>query len=247
MAETNSTERIFAEALTRSPAARLSYLDAACAGNVERRQDVESLIKAHEQAGKFLRDVPAEAAARAPTIRVSAPLPRADAEGAEPPEIPGFRIERKIGRGGLGVVYEAWDEKLQRKVALKVLHAVPDSETQRRVLEEARKTAALRDNAIVTVHAVLDENRPPAIVMELVEGFPIDQFTEGLTHHQKARILQEIVRALGVAHRRGIIHRDLKPGNVLVTPGMKPVILDFGLAICLAILKALLSMPRPNR
>jgi serine/threonine-protein kinase len=231
MAETNSTECIFAEALTRSSAERRRYLDAVCADDVARRQDVESLLEAHEQAGGFLDDIPTEAAARAPTIRVSAPLPRGDIEAVAPPEIPGFRIERKIGRGGLGVVYEAWDEKLLRKVALKVLHAVPDSETQRRVLDEARKTAALRDNAIVTVHAVLDEHRPPAIVMELVEGFPIDQFTENLTHHQKARLLQEIARALGVAHGRGIIHRDLKPGNVLVTPGMKPVILDFGLAI----------------
>jgi serine/threonine protein kinase len=233
MAEQNSTERIFAEALTRSPAERQRYLDIACAGNAARRQNVESLLEAHDQAGGFLNDIPGEAAVRAPTIHVSTPLPRAGPETIVPPVISGFRIERKIGRGGLGVVYEAWDEKLQRKVALKVLHAVPDSETQRRILDEARKTAALHDPAIVTVHAVLDENRPPAIVMALVEGFPIDQFTEGLTHHQKARILQEIARALGVAHRRGIIHRDLKPGNVLVTPGMKPVILDFGLAIAI--------------
>src|SRR5687767_6875109 len=125
MAETNSTEHIFAEALTRSPAERHHFLDDVCAGDAARRQDVESLLEAHEQAGGFLNDASADAAVRALTIRVATPLPRADT--VVPPVIPGFRIERKMGRGGLGVVYEAWDEKLQRKVALKVLHAVPDS------------------------------------------------------------------------------------------------------------------------
>src|SRR5688572_7171545 len=75
MAETNSTERIFAEALTRSPAERQRYLDTVCAGNVERRQDVDSLLEAHEQARGFLEDIPDEPAARTPTIRVSTPLP----------------------------------------------------------------------------------------------------------------------------------------------------------------------------
>jgi len=70
-------------------------------------------------------------------------------------------------------------------------------------------------------------------VMELVEGFPIDQYAGSLTHVQGARALQEVARALAVAHRRGIIHRDLKPANVLLTPGLKPVILDFGLAVSL--------------
>jgi serine/threonine protein kinase len=231
MAETHSTERIFADALElRSPEERRHYLDEVCAGDSDLRRDVESLLEAHEQAGGFLDDATKNVSAgRASTIRIEG----APAPSDEAPKIPGFRIERKLGRGGVGIVYEAWDEKLQRKVALKILHAIPDSETQQRVLGEARKTAALRDPAIVTVHAVLDEHKPPAIVMELVEGFPIDRYAESLTYEQKARILQEIARALGVAHRRGIIHRDLKPANVLLTPAMKPIILDFGLAVSL--------------
>jgi serine/threonine protein kinase len=229
MTETQSTERIFADALElRSSEERQHYLDEACAGDSALRRDVESLLEAHERASGFMNEAtPNAAAGRGSTIRIEA---EPELSG-EPPKIPGFRIERKLGRGGVGIVYEAWDEKLHRKVALKVLHAIPDSETQQRVLEEARKTAALRDPAIVTVHAVLDEHKPPAIVMELVEGFPIDRYAESLAHQQKARILQEIARALGVAHRHGIIHRDLKPGNVLLTPAMKPIILDFGLAV----------------
>jgi hypothetical protein len=116
---------------------------------------------------------------------------------------------------------------------LKTLHAAPDADSRRRILDEARKIAALRDPAIVTVHAVLDDHEPPAIVMELVEGFPIDQFAAGLTFEQRARILHEVARALAAAHQRGIIHRDLKPANVLVTPAMKPIVLDFGLAVSL--------------
>src|SRR5436190_6399680 len=226
MADTTSTEQVFADALgMESPTERERFLDDACAGNSVLRHDVSTLLRAHEEAGGFLGESPE-------TIRISTALPRG-AEQTAKPVIAGFRIDRQIGRGGLGVVYEAWDEKLHRRVAIKTLHTVPDAEIRRRVLDEARKTAALRDNAIVTVHAVLDEGEAPAIVMELVEGFPLDQFAGGLTFEQRARILQEIARALAAAHRRGIIHRDLKPANVLVTPAMKPVVLDFGLAISL--------------
>jgi serine/threonine protein kinase len=225
MADTKSVEDIFVRALElASPSERGRYLDAACAGDAELRRDVESLLRANDSAGEFLAE-------RASTISAATALPRADEVEETPPKITGFRIVRCLGRGGLGVVYEAFDEKLQRRVALKTLHTVPSAELRRRILDEARKTAALRDPAIVTVHSVLDEHEPPAIVMELIEGFPIDQFTASLTFEQKARILQEIARALSVAHRGGIIHRDLKPGNVLVTPAMKPVVLDFGIAL----------------
>src|ERR1051325_1969367 len=243
MAETHSIEGIFAEALgLRSPDERRLYLDEACAANSLLRRDVETLLLAHECAGGFL-DRPGPGPEGSIPHRTNSeretPNPEiqtrfvAGRSADDPPIIPDFRIERKLGRGGLGIVYEAWDEKLQRKVALKVLHTVSDSSARRRVLEEARRTAALRDPAIVTVHAVLDEHDPPAIVMERVEGFPIDEYAASFTHEQQARILQEMARALGVAHRHDIIHRDLKPANVLLTPAMKPVILDFGLAVSL--------------
>jgi serine/threonine protein kinase len=224
--DTNNTEQIFAAALeAESPEARRRFLDEACGADQLLRQDVETLLRAHEEAEGFLGGA-------AETVRVSAPLPR-DEDTEAMPKIAGFKIERQLGRGGIGVVYQAWDEKLHRRVAIKTLQAVADDDMRRRVLDEARKTAALRDPAIVTVHAVLDEGTSPAIVMELVEGFPIDRFVEGLTFEQRARILQDVARALAAAHKRGIIHRDLKPANVLVTPGMKPVILDFGLAVSL--------------
>lgn len=147
------------------------------------------------------------------------------------PRLPGFRIERKLGYGSLGTVYAAHDEKLNRTVALKVLHRRADESVHRRILDEARKAAALNDPSVVTIFSVLDESDPPAIVMELVEGFPLDRFASQLNFTQKAQLLKEVARALSVAHDRGVIHRDLKPDNVIVGPDMRPRVLDFGLAI----------------
>ena len=151
----------------------------------------------------------------------------------ELPRLLGFRIERKLGEGGLGVVYAAHDEKLNRRVVIKVLRRHSDLEVRRRVLDEARHTAALSDPAVVTVFSVLDENDPPAIVMEFVEGYALDRFAAQLNFEQKARLLREVARGLSVAHARGLIHRDLKPDNVIVGPDMRPRILDFGLALSL--------------
>ncbi len=155
-------------------------------------------------------------------------------EGEEtPPQLAGFGIERKLGEGGLGVVYAARDEKLNRRVAIKVLRLRADAAVRRRVIEEARSAAGLSDPAVVTIHAVLDEADPPAIVMEYVEGYPLDRFAAQLNFEQKARLLREVARALAVAHARGLVHRDLKPENIIVGPDMRPRILDFGLALSL--------------
>ena len=131
------------------------------------------------------------------------------------------------------MVYAAHDEKLNRRVAVKVLRRHADAQVRRRVLDEARKTAALGDPAVVTVFSVLDETDPPAIVMEFVEGFSLDRFAAQLNFEQKARLLREVARGLSAAHARGLIHRDLKPDNVIVGPDMRPRLLDFGLALSL--------------
>src|SRR5439155_452178 len=149
------------------------------------------------------------------------------------PRLPGFRIERKLGEGGLGVVYAAHDEKLNRRVAIKVLRSRADAQVRQRVLEEARNTAALGDPAVVMVFSVLDETDPPAIVMEFVEGFPLDRFAAQLNFEQIARLLREVTRGLSSAHARGLIHRDLKTDNVMLGPDLRPRILDFGLALSL--------------
>jgi serine/threonine-protein kinase len=217
-----SAENVFARAVELPPGpARDELLAADCAHDPALRQEVGSLLQAHDAAGGFLR----ERAGR------KTKLPPGSGSDDAPPVLPGFRIERKIGAGSLGAVYAAHDEKLNRRVAIKVLHRRADAAVRQRILDEARKAAALGDPAIVTIFSVLDETDPPAIVMELVEGFPLDRFTAELNFEQKARLLREVARGLAVAHEHGLIHRDLKPDNVIVGPDMRPRVLDFGLAL----------------
>jgi len=154
---------------------------------------------------------------------------RPAAEG--PPRIPGFRVDQRIGEGALGVVYAAFDETLRRDVAIKVLREETGAEVRARVVDEAQKAAAFSHPAVVTVHSVAQAGDRPAIVMERVEGFPLDRAVAELPFRQRARILATVARALAAAHARGLIHRDLKPDNILVSPALEPKILDFGLAI----------------
>ena len=173
-----------------------------------------------------------DAGLRVRSLSHSMPL----AQPAEPqpvPHIPGYRIEFKIGEGSLGIVYRAHDEKLNRPVALKVLRPRAREPIGRRLLTEARQAAGLNDPAVVTIFSVLDDTDPPAIVMELVEGYPLDRFAAQLNSEQKARLLREVARGLAAAHERGLVHRDLKPDNIVVGPDMRPRILDFGLALSL--------------
>lgn len=207
MGDTEQAETVFFRALDFPPGpARERFIEGECAQDQALQREVESLLRAHEQAGEFLCEDP---------------LPR----------LPGYRIEHKIGAGSVGTVYAAYDEKLHRRVAVKVLRTGADPTARQRILEEARKAAALNDPGVVTIFSVLDEATPPAIVMEFIEGFPLDRFSEQLQFQQKATLLREVARTLAVAHGRGLVHRDLKPDNVLVGPDMRPRILDFGLAL----------------
>jgi serine/threonine-protein kinase len=216
--DTLTAEILFGRALEiPAGAARDEFVAQGCANDSKLRREVESLLNAHTEAGGFLADDSA------------APRPELSAA----PRLPGFRLESKLGEGALGIVYAAHDEKLNRRVAIKVLRAGADESVRRRVLDEARKTAAINDPAIVTIFAVLDDANPPAIVMEMVEGFALDRFAGELSFEQKARLLREVARGLAAAHQRGLVHRDLKPDNIRVGPDMRPRILDFGLALSL--------------
>jgi len=144
-----------------------------------------------------------------------------------------FRIESKLGEGGMGVVYRATDEKLRREVALKVLpeSLAADPERRRRFLREARSAAAVTHNNIATVYEIGESEGHVFIAMELVKGETLRARMEpGLTHAEALRIAKEVARGLACAHESGIVHRDLKPENVMITPAGDVKILDFGLA-----------------
>ncbi len=149
-----------------------------------------------------------------------------------------YRIEAKIGSGGMGIVYRAADPRLGRKVAIKVLpsSAVSNSDRERRLIQEARAASALNHPNIVTIyeidHCEQDGQRTSFIAMELVPGSTLAQLIggKGLRLRDALKYAAQIADALSAAHAAGIIHRDLKPSNVMVTPQGTVKILDFGLA-----------------
>ena len=145
-----------------------------------------------------------------------------------------YRIDAKLGEGGMGVVYRARDEFLHRDVALKVLSKgnVPTESAREYLLHEARASSALGHPNICTIYEVSELNGELYIVMELVEGQPLNSLIagEGLPVESVLRYGVQIAAALSHSHGRNIIHRDLKSSNIVVTPAGLVKVLDFGLA-----------------
>ncbi len=151
-----------------------------------------------------------------------------------PPDIPGYAIQQMLGRGGMGVVYKARHEQLDRTVALKMLlaGAYVDPEMLERFRTEATAAARLQHPNIVQVFDVAEHEGLPLICQEYVDGGNLAERIDGTPQplNATAEIVETLARAIDLAHRRGIVHRDLKPPNVLLTGDGVPKIADFGLA-----------------
>ncbi len=150
----------------------------------------------------------------------------------------GYRIDGLLGKGGMGVVYRAWEESLDRPVALKVISPglASDAEFRVRFEREARMAARLEHPAIVAIHATGATDGSLYIAMRLADGIDFQSLLATVTHMPLARamaILAPIADALDYAHARGVVHRDVKPANIMVGPEGRPgpaaVLLDFGL------------------
>lgn len=143
-----------------------------------------------------------------------------------------YRILRKIGQGAMGVVYEGWDDRLQRKVAIKTINEAHDSiEARRRLWREARSLARVNHPHICQIYDVLEEREVIVLVMELLDGQSLADrlLKKNFSASEALGIVQQMLHALRALHDLGIIHRDLKPSNVFLTQhGVK--LLDFGLA-----------------
>ncbi len=153
-----------------------------------------------------------------------------------------YRIIRELGRGGMGVVYLAEDTRLQRHVALKILHPFlsMDEEFVRRFTSEAQAIAALSHRGIVRVHAFEEVDGSLLIDMEYIEGGSLDQLlAEGpRSTSQALGIALRVFEALAACHAQGIVHRDIKPSNILMANDGRVLLTDFGLARSCALASA---------
>lgn len=167
-----------------------------------------------------------------PTI-TSRPLPTTP-NAPLPRSFDRFELVEELGRGGMGVVYKAWDPELQRHVALKMIlrgpHASPDDLARFR--QEAKASAGLTHPNIVPVYQVGDTDGQAFFCLKFIAGPTLAKtVAEGpLPQKQAAEIVREIARAVQHAHEHGVLHRDLKPSNVLLDEQNHPLVTDFGLA-----------------
>ena len=151
----------------------------------------------------------------------------------QPERIGPYRLERKLGAGGMGVVYAAWDERLQRRVALKQIRPeIAGDSLRERFRREARAVAQLDHPAIVRIHDLLEMPEGDWLVLQYVEGITLAQrLREGpLPPERVAAVARDVLSALETAHAAGLLHRDLKTENVMLAPSGRAMVLDFGLA-----------------
>jgi eukaryotic-like serine/threonine-protein kinase len=244
-----SEESLFHDALSKSPAERAAFLDAACAGQPELRAAVEALLAAHDASGGLLDR---------PPIQVVDPEPGEPNYGGtgeytpQPirttdhrPEVqPGlviagrYVLQQKIGEGGMGEVWVAKQtEPVKRKVALKLIKTGMDSRAVLTRFEQERQALAMMDhpNIARVLDGGLTPTGQPFFVMELVNGLPLTKFCDEarLGIRERLELFATICQAVQHAHHKGIVHRDLKPANILVTVidgrGV-PKVIDFGVA-----------------
>jgi len=210
-------------ALDSSPADRPHVVKQACSGDSSLESDVESLLAYTGQTGKL-------------DLCLQESVRRFYSSTEAPSRIGPYRVERELGSGGMGTVYLGVrdDDGLPARVALKVIQSGTNEALLERFRRERRILAGLIHPYIARLldAGKLDDGRP-YFVMEDVEGQSIDEYVE-LHHPPVLELFLRVCSAVQFAHQNLVIHRDLKPGNILVTAGGEPRLLDFGIAKLLA-------------
>jgi serine/threonine protein kinase/Tol biopolymer transport system component len=224
-----AAERLFGEAVDLSRDRRSAFLDGACAGEPALRRIVDDLLARNDRLSGFLSE-PAYAQGAVDVGMASQTVVLA----AGVRLLERYVITGRLGAGGMGVVYRARDEKLERDVAIKMLQRglLTSDEARARFRREAQALAKLNHAHIAAVYDVIEQDGADCIVMELVEGESLAaKLRRGaLPVKEATNVALQIAEALVEAHEQGVIHRDLKPANVMITSKGQAKVLDFGLA-----------------
>jgi eukaryotic-like serine/threonine-protein kinase len=219
-------DQIFQAALALEPKQRAAYLDEACSGDEKLRQDVESLITSDLGGLSFIDQPALEMAARV--------LASDEPALAAGDLIDRYEVVSLLGSGGMGEVYLAHDEKLDRKIALKLLppHFTTNEVRLRRFRQEARAASALNHPNIITIHEIGQVENRHFIATEFVDGETLRQRMkrEPLSLNESQDIAIQVCGALAAAANAGIVHRDIKPENIMLRRDGYVKVLDFGLA-----------------
>ncbi|MDQ3314026.1 MAG: tetratricopeptide repeat-containing serine/threonine-protein kinase, partial [Verrucomicrobiota bacterium] len=216
---------IFDEAVEQPLNARAAFLERSCNGDEALRRKVELLLKYHDESGDFIES---------PAFVVAPELLVDDPDALIGQHLGSYRVDAVLGAGGMGVVYLAYDERLGRKVGLKLLPASLLAKEGRfeRLKREARTASALNHPNIMTIHEVGEVDSTHYIATEFIEGTTLRERMNKspIPPNEALDIVIQVATALCVAHRAGIVHRDIKPENVMLRPDGYVKVLDFGIA-----------------
>ncbi len=228
---------IVADAMELPADARAAFIDDATGNDQQLRDEVLRLVRQDDDATGLLSDEHIDARREELDHALDHGTPMQPHDIDDPYVITGYRLVRRIGEGGMGVVYEAEQARPRRRVAIKIVDGIrsgPDLEARLRA--EAEIQGRLQHAGIAQVYdagsATFGRSQRPWFAMEFVEGRAIAAFADeaDLDTRGRLELLATIADAMGYAHTRGIVHRDLKPENILVKANGQPKILDFGIA-----------------
>ncbi len=218
--------QLFHSALAYEGGQRAAFLARACAGNEGLRKEVESLVASHEQAASFIETPAADVAAEL--------FAGAQTRLAAGQQIGHYTIMAALGAGGMGEVYLAQDNKLDRQVAVKILNEklIQRESNVSRFIQEAKAASALNHPNILTIYEFGETEDAHFIVSEFIEGKTLREIVREskLSLSEILDIASQLAGALSAAHQAQLIHRDIKPENVMIRPDGYVKILDFGLA-----------------